>query len=83
MATVQSGMSSTLQPTHRYVLFSIILPHHLMPYSFCSTGKEMDFLQLFETMGLSMAEMATSLGMDKTTLSRMDRNSLLQLLTQR
>lgn len=40
-------------------------------------------MQLFETMGLSMAEIATSLGMDKTTLSRMDRNSLLQLLTQR
>lgn len=42
----------------------------------------MDFLDLFKSLGLNMAEMADSLGVDKVTLSRMDRDSLLQLLTQ-
>ena len=42
----------------------------------------MDFVDLLKTLGMNMAEVADSLGVDKITLSRMDRDSLLQLLTQ-
>jgi hypothetical protein len=42
----------------------------------------MDFVDMFKSLGLSMDEIADSLAIDRTTLSRMDRDSLLQLLTQ-
>lgn len=42
----------------------------------------MDFIELFKTFGLDMAEVADAMGIDKLTLSRMDHESLLHLLTQ-
>lgn len=49
---------------------------------FETPGKEMNFIDLFKTLGLDMSEVAEALGMDTVTLNRMDHDSLLQLLTQ-
>ena len=42
----------------------------------------MDFIDLFKSLGLDMNEVAQALGMDASTLNKMDHNSIFQLLTQ-
>lgn len=41
----------------------------------------MDFIELFKAFGLDMAEVADALNMDESTLSRMDHDQLLHLLS--
>jgi hypothetical protein len=41
----------------------------------------MNFIDLFKTLGLDMSQVAGALGMDTTTLQRLDHEALLQLLT--
>ncbi len=45
-------------------------------------GKEIDFLTLLQSFGLSTRTMAKALGVDVATLNSMDRDVLFQMLTQ-
>lgn len=45
------------------------------------TGKEMRFLELLSSFGLDIEAFASALGVDMTTLSNMDRATLLNMLT--
>lgn len=45
------------------------------------TGKEMRFLELMSSFGLDIEAFATALGVDMTTLSNMDLETLLNMLT--
>lgn len=45
------------------------------------TGEEMDFLELLESFGLDMKSVAEALGIDISTLTNMDQDVLLHLLT--
>lgn len=64
-------------------LIDLLLLTFYFPFVYCLSvsGKEMNFIDLFKTLGLDMREVAGALGMDTTTLSRMDHEALLQLLT--
>nr|CAG4651670.1 EOG090X02ZJ [Triops cancriformis] len=46
------------------------------------TGEEMDFIQLLKSFGLDMSSVANALGIDLHTLTNMDHDLLLHLLTQ-
>lgn len=46
-----------------------------------TSGKEMDFIQLFKSLGLNMSMVADALGIDIYTLNGMDHDSLLHLLS--
>jgi hypothetical protein len=46
------------------------------------TGEEVNFVQLLKSFGLNMEAVAEALGIDIQTLSEMDHEALLHILTQ-
>jgi hypothetical protein len=61
----------------------VSLNHYIDQVEFFSSGEELDLLELLQSFGLDMKNVASALGVDIHTLNNMGQRELISLLTQR